>query len=224
MKEVNSHSCPNILELIETFEDNDCYYVVTKFMPAGDLFNFISKQETVPLNENITRRIIGQVCKGIQALHARNIIHRDIKIENILMSNFSEDSQVRIADLGSAVKLDSAEGKSNFQIGTPGYMAPEILQGIAYSFGCDIWSIGSLMFVLLTAQLPFWDNSRRERKRKVCNEVLDFDKDSSLRTLSSEAKDLLTGMLRKDMSERLTIDQVLAHPWLAPEFTGDRSQ
>ena len=114
MQEVSSHSCPNILELIETFEDNDCYYVVTKFMPAGDLFNFISKQETLPLNEELTKCVIGQVCKGVQALHGRNIVHRDIKIENILMSNFSKDAQVRIADLGSAVKLDSATGSTNF--------------------------------------------------------------------------------------------------------------
>lgn len=58
---------------------------------------------------------------------------------------------MRLADLGSALKLNSAEDTTNFQIGTPGYMAPEILKGVAYSFSCDIWSIGALMFVLLTA-------------------------------------------------------------------------
>lgn len=59
MQVVARHNCTNILELIETFEDNDFFYVVTKFMPAGDLFNFVSKQETLPLDENMTRRIIG---------------------------------------------------------------------------------------------------------------------------------------------------------------------
>lgn len=135
------------------------------------------------------------------------------------MSSFHEDAQLRIADLGSAFKLDSAEGKSRFQIGTPGYMAPEILTGVAYSFSCDIWSIGALMLVLLTASLPFWDENRRERKRRVCSEVLDLEFDENSRKISPEAKDLLTGMLTKDMGKRLTINQVLIHPWFASTST-----
>lgn len=94
-------------------------------------------------------------------------------------------------------------------------MAPEILLGKAYNFSCDIYSIGALMFVLLTAQLPFWDNNRRERKRRVCNENLDLEADESSRILSPDAKDLLYGMLAKPVSERLTIDEVLAHPWFS---------
>lgn len=148
-------------------------------------------------------------------MHKRNIVHRDIKIENILMSNYNNDAQLRIADLGSAIKLRKASDTTKFQIGTPGYMAPEILLGKAYNFSCDIYSIGALMFVLLTAQLPFWDNNRRERKRRVCNENLDLEADESSRILSPEAKDLLYGMLAKPVSERLTIDEVLAHPWFS---------
>ena len=79
-------------------------------------------------------------------------------------------------------------------------MAPEILKGLDYSFSCDIWSIGALMFVLLTAQLPFWDANRRERKRRVCTEPLDLNCDNSVRQLSPSAKDLLTGMLTKEVS------------------------
>ena len=69
------------------------------------------------------------------------------------------------------------------------------------------------MFVLLTAQLPFWDNDRRERRRRVCKEALDLESDEIARELSPEAKDLLYGMLTKPADRRLTIDQVLAHPW-----------
>ena len=85
-------------------------------------------------------------------------------------------------------------------------MAPEILRGQPYSFSCDIWSAGALMFVLLTAQLPFWDNDRRERRRRVCKEALDLESDDLARELSPEAKDLLHGMLTKPVEERLTID------------------
>ena len=117
-----------------------------------------------------------------------------------------EDAQLRIGDLGSAIKLRSATDTTRFQIGTPGYMAPEILRGHSYSFSCDIWSVGALMFVLLTAQLPFWDNDRRERRRRVCKEALDLESDEIARELSPEAKDLLYGMLTKPADRRLTID------------------
>ena len=112
--EIAKSNSPNIIELIETFEDNDCYYVVTKFMQAGDLFNYITKQQETPLRESFTKKLIYQVCQGVQALHSRNIVHRDIKLENILMSSFAEDAQLRIADLGSAFKLESAEHKTRF--------------------------------------------------------------------------------------------------------------
>ena len=82
-------NCPNILELVETFEDHIAYYVVTKFMPAGDLFNYICQQPKQPLEEEQTKSIIKQLCVGVRALHDSNIIHRDIKIENILMTDNS---------------------------------------------------------------------------------------------------------------------------------------
>lgn len=84
-------------------------------------------------------------------------------------------------------------------------MAPEILRGQPYSFSCDIWSTGALMYVLLTAQLPFWDNNRRERRRRVCKEELDLEDDEVSRELSPEAKNLLYGMLTKPVDQRLTI-------------------
>ena len=90
------------------------------------------------------------------------------------MSDFGEEAKVRIADLGSAYKLQSATDSSSFKIGTPGYVAPEILHGQTYSFGCDVWSLGCLLHVLLSATPPFWDEDRKERNRKVCTEPLDL--------------------------------------------------
>lgn len=84
------------------------------------------------------------------------------------MSDFSVDAKAVIADLGSACKLRSPTEMISFKIGTPGYIAPEILTGETYSFPCDIWSVGCLMHVLLTASPPFWDDDRKERNRKVC--------------------------------------------------------
>ena len=129
------------------------------------------------------------------------------------MSDLTEDSELMIADVGSAAKLASADDTTSFQIGTPGYLAPEVLKGDKYSFSCDIWSIGALTSVLLSAKLPFWDDDRKERKRRVCTEELDLETIPFLCEISEEGKDLIYGMLKKNPAERLTIDQVLEHPW-----------
>ena len=107
---------------------------------------------------------------GIKSLHDRNIIHRDIKIENILTADFSEETKIRIADLGSSVKLSQTNEKVTFKIGTPGYIAPEILKGETYSYPVDIWSFGCLLHVLLSATPPFWHDERPARNRRVCEE------------------------------------------------------
>lgn len=193
-------NCPNILELVETFEDSQAYYVVTKYMATGDLFSYICQQKSQPLDEKHTKSIIRQLCVGVKALHDKNIIHRDIKIENILMSNFAKDSTLVLADLGSAVKLASADDTSRFQIGTPGYLAPEVLLGKAYGSSCDIWSIGALMTVLLSANIPFWDDDRKARKNRVCTEPLNLEKDRFMARLSESGKNLVSGMLIKDPS------------------------
>jgi len=93
---------------------------------------------------------------GVQALHKKNILHRDIKLENILVTDLTEDTGVRIADMGSAIHLDSPTATTNFMIGTPGYIAPEMLRGEAYGLAYDVWAIGALMHALLTMELPFW--------------------------------------------------------------------
>ena len=99
--------------------------------------------------------IIRQVAQGIKVLHSRLIIHRDIKLENLLMTDNTRHAQGKIADFGSAVKFQSADETSDFMIGTPGYTAPEIMTGQNYSFSADMWSLGSLMHALLSARLPF---------------------------------------------------------------------
>jgi serine/threonine protein kinase len=198
----------NILEHVETFQDTENYFVVSKFMPAGDLLNYLMKQPVQPLQESQARRIIIQVAIGLQSLHERNILHRDIKIENILMSDFSEEAKVRIADLGSAIKLASPSDTTNFKIGTPGYVAPEVLQGLPYSFGCDVWSLGCLMHVLLTATPPFWNDDRKERTRKVCHEPLDLENNQYMAKLSDSCKELLILLLTKDPAYRPSISQV----------------
>ena len=121
------------------------------------------------MSEKLARNILKQICAGVKGLHNINIIHRDLKLENILMSDFKETATARIADFGSATKLLSADAKTNFCIGTAGYTAPEIIQGLSYGKAVDVWSLGCILHVLLSAQPPFWDENRKKRNFNVVN-------------------------------------------------------
>ena len=142
---------------------------------------------------------------GLKGLHERNIIHRDIKIENIFMSDLSVGSKVRLGDLGSAVQLPSADAKTKFRIGTPGYIAPEIILGVEYDSKVDVWSLGCLLHALLMAVPPFWDDDRKTRNRKVCADELDLETSPFAARLTPACKDFLRALLAKDPEQRPTI-------------------
>ena len=133
LKDITQAGCTNTLELIEHFQDQTQEYIVTKHMEGGDLFNFLVKQPNQPLFEDEALAIIRQIANGVASLHSRNIIHRDIKIDNILVDSSEEqkrsESNFVIGDFGTAAKLRSKTDTSNFRVGTPGYVAPEVILG-----------------------------------------------------------------------------------------------
>lgn len=160
-------------------------------------------------------------------LHANEIIHRDIKLNNVLISEdgptlSDKDASVtsavkttyKLGDFGSAV-MHVVPGTTAKQfIGTMGYIAPEMLLQKGYGKAVDVYSLGALMHVLLSHKLPFLCEDRNEYHRRLRIEELDLSERSLEVALSSEAKDLLRGMLQRNPSERLSITQVLSHPWL----------
>jgi len=117
-----------------------------------------------PLSEARVCKIILQIAQGIQDLHRLRIVHRDIKLANILMSDDSPDASVCIADFGSSTKLRSRSDTLTWRIGTTGFTAPEIILGKPYRFSVDVWSLGCLMHCLLFAAHPF------QRKNQLSSE------------------------------------------------------
>lgn len=151
---------------------------------------------------------------GLQVLHRKNIVHRDIKINNILVrKGTSGEPRFVIADFGCANMLASSDTVATNRFGTVGYISPEMYQRLPHSCQTDVYSLGALMYALITCKLPFFEDDHEAYKFRLCTERLDLEADKYTARLSPEAKDLLTGMLAKNPATRLTIDEVIAHQW-----------
>jgi serine/threonine protein kinase len=155
-----------------------------------------------------------------------NIVHRDVKMENVLLRSQDNVHDVILTDFGFA-----AYSKDNDLIdvyGSSSYMAPEITGGRApYGKAVDVWSLGVLMYGSLAGYLPYFHKDSNNVRRNKIDDVLLFKADKEVwRTVSRDAKNLILGMLAADPHERFTMDEVLAHPWItkhqeAPEHVQD---
>ena len=188
---------------------------MTKYMPNGDLYKELCGVKCKPFSEAKAKEVIRQVAKGLKVLHDGNILHRDIKLNNILVNHHEPEQQYYIADMGSAQILPTKESTCKFRICTAGYTAPEMLFGKPYGLAYDIWGLGALIYVLLLAKMPFWHDDDDMRNKRVCFEPLNLEFASVGRAMSPEVKDLLHRMLTKSPGDRIDIDEVLEHPWLA---------
>jgi len=145
--------------------------------------------------------------------HSLGIIHRDIKPENLLLS--SKDplkAVIKVSDFGLARFLKD-EQFATTTCGTPGYVAPEILSSKPYSSSCDFWSVGVVLFVLLSGQLPFYDEDQFELFERIKNGDYNM-KDPVWENVSSHAKDLVKKLLVVDPASRITDKDISTHPWI----------
>ena len=147
-------------------------------------------------------------------LHDKNIAHRDLKPENLLMADDTPDSEVKITDFGLSKAFDEQTQVMQTPCGTPGYIAPEVLDMKGYDKQCDVWSLGVIVYILLCGFPPFYADNDAQLFEKIKRGEFEF-----LRPywdpISDSAKDFIRQMLRVDPKQRITCDQALAHPWLA---------
>ena len=136
---------PNIIQIYEIFEDNTSFYLVTEYFEGMDLFDRLWQGK--PLSERDIAHIIEQVLKAIKECHSQMICHRDLKPENILINS---DNKIKLIDFGAATYIDSNKGLRGC-VGTAEYCAPEVASRIwSYDEKCDMWSLGVIIFYLLT--------------------------------------------------------------------------
>lgn len=177
-------------------------------MPGGELFQRIMAKEHY--SEKDARDVVKSVLNGIKYCHDKGIVHRDLKPENLLLKSPDNDHELKIADFGFA----STNGDfMKTQLGTPAYIAPEILGGKAYDKAVDMWSIGVITYITLGGYPPFQDNNLRALFKKIRNGTYTFHPEN-WSAVSDEAKDFIRGLLCVQPDKRLTAEQALEHAWL----------
>lgn len=192
----------NIIKMIDLFENSDQYFIVLEYMQGKDLFDYIQKRGFT-LAEARVQDLTYQIALGVKYLHEFGIVHRDLKLENIMMNDSSDSAIPKIVDFGLA-KIIGPSNTASEPFGTLGYVAPEVLQKQPYTFSCDVWSLGCIIYALLSGSLPFDHESQKETIRMTLEDKLVFDL-SCWENVSTNAKDLIKKLLLKDPRQRLTL-------------------
>jgi calcium/calmodulin-dependent protein kinase I len=153
------------------------------------------------------------IVDAIKYCHSLGIVHRDIKPENLLYTTKDPATAIiKVSDFGLARTIQEEEFAQT-TCGTPGYVAPEILEQLPYNKSCDLWSIGVVLYILLSGTPPFFDEDNFVLFEKIKN--VDFNFDAPVwQSVSNEAKDIIRKLLVKNPDERLNPDEVLTHPWI----------
>ena len=197
----------NIVNQKEHFIYNDTQYLIFEFCENRDLSYLIDQRKK--LKEIEVQYYITQLIQALIHLHDRNIVHRDLKLGNIFLTGKME---LKLGDFGLAKKLSFRDEKISEMVGTPAYMAPEILENKGYSLEVDIWSLGVIMYYLIIGKLPFNKPNQEDIKRVSYT----FPKKA---IISRAAKNLIEQILVKDPKERPSLKQILRHDF----FTLGRS-
>jgi len=202
-----------IIRLYDFFVEPATYYLVMERMSGGELFDRIVAKAYY--NEKEARDVCKIVLEAVGYLHNNNVAHRDLKPENLLLLSESDDSQVKIADFGFAKKVNAPQSLTT-QCGTPGYVAPEILEGIPYDTRADMWSVGVILYILLGGYPPFIESNQRDLFRKIRRGEYEFH-DEYWGSVSADAKDLIRSLLTVDPVKRLDADQALENQWICAD-------
>ncbi|XP_047971638.1 serine/threonine-protein kinase AtPK1/AtPK6-like [Salvia hispanica] len=183
---------PFIVQLQYSFQTKSKLYLILDFINGGHLFYHLYRQGI--FSEDQARVYTAEIVSAVSHLHKNGIVHRDLKPENILMDS---DGHVMLTDFGLAKEIDESS-RSNSLCGTTEYMAPEILQSKGHNKNADWWSVGILLYEMLTGKPPFVHANRKKLQEKIINEKLKLPP-----RLTSEAHSLLRGLLQKDPLNRL---------------------
>ena len=213
---------PNIVRLFEVIEDDKYFNLFQELCTGGELLSKVQK----PLKEKEIAKIFKQIISAIAYCHEKGIVHRDMKLENILFATESEDSPIKIIDFGLSVLLGKKDVKENevtdlkkygfkrmtTKVGTIYYMSPEVIKG-NYDEKCDIWACGVILYTLLAGYPPFNGQTDKDIYNMISKMSFDFEQ-PVWKGVSKYAKELIKKMLSPAKS-RYTAEEVLNSKWLS---------
>lgn len=185
--------CPFLAELYCAFQTEEHLFFVMEFLNGGDLMFHVSNSRN--FTEERSRFYAAEVALGIQFLHSKYIIYRDLKLDNILLDF---NGHCKIADFGMSKQLKPIDGKTQTFCGTPDYIAPEIIKGLTYNYSVDWWSFGVLVFEMITGFSPFYGNDEDELFYNIQNTNPHYPQ-----TMSIEAQACLKLFLEREPNKRL---------------------
>ncbi|KAM8894551.1 serine/threonine-protein kinase 33 isoform 2-T8 [Spinachia spinachia] len=211
----------NIIHLQEVYQTAQMTYLVIDLCDGGELKQLLQRKKY--FTEDETRHIICSLADAVVYLHKRDIVHRDLKLENILVINDLDEEDkgrinIKVTDFGLSVKTNGVgiENIMTEACGTLIYMAPEVMSDRGYSQWCDVWSIGVVMYILLCGEPPFLSKTRTNLLKEIMAKEVTFHQ-PIWGKVSDAAKNLLTCLLKADPAYRMSANQLLENPWI----TGD---
>ena len=205
-----------VIKLKQTFKDANNIYIMLELAPGGDLLSVVSSLGI--LTRAQTQFYLGCMILGIEYCHTKRIIYRDLKVENFLVDSLG---YLKLADFGIAKKLDTTDTNTFSLVGTPQFMAPEIILARGYAFAVDFWSLGCCMYELLVGELLFEssEESSSDSQFKLFERILKFDPQTDLNFpdfVDQPSRDLITALLQKNPAHRPSIAEIKAHAFFEP--------
>uniref|UniRef100_A0A3B5LGS4 CaM kinase-like vesicle-associated protein n=1 Tax=Xiphophorus couchianus TaxID=32473 RepID=A0A3B5LGS4_9TELE len=216
---------PNILQLIDTFETRKEYFIIQELATGGDVFDWILDQGNY--TERDASNVIKQVLEAVAYLHSLNIVHRNLKLENLMYYTENNHKKVVLRDF----YLSRFEnGPITEPCGTPEYLAPEVVARHRYGRPVDCWAVGVIMFILLSGNPPFYDETEEENT-DLHNRIIfcrivagDFEFDSPYwDDISPAAKGLVCRLMEVDQMLRITAEDALQHEWIAGNGASEKN-
>uniref|UniRef100_A0A7S2Y4M6 Protein kinase domain-containing protein n=1 Tax=Entomoneis paludosa TaxID=265537 RepID=A0A7S2Y4M6_9STRA len=199
----------HIIEIIDFFEDDDNFYLVMERMDGGDVFDrIIDKQK---YTEKDARDLSRFLLEAVHLIHSKDIAHRDLKPQNILLKSKESNADIKLADFGFACRVHTPQSLTT-RCGTPTYVAPEILKNIPYDQSSDMWSVGVILYVLLVGYPPFASENQNVLFQKIRTADFTF-REAEWSGISDEAKNLIKNLLVVDPLQRWTAKIALNCDW-----------
>lgn len=194
-----------VVQLYDLLKDTNNYYVIMEFCPNGELFQHIISHAN--LTEDEAKRFIRQILETLAYIHSQSITHRDLKPENLLLD---QAGRVKLSDFGLS-RVIPPDGLVNTPCGSPCYASPECISGKPYNGKTtDVWSVGVVLYAMLTRQLPWTKRNQTQLFAQIKRGEYTVPS-----YLSPDCASFIRGLMTVDTSARLTIEQALAHPWMA---------